>query len=188
MVGNDIVDLSLADKVSWNRPRFLDKVCTSSEQLLLADAEDPATFFWVLWSMKESAYKLHFRKYLTRALNPIRFACYFEGSSVGRVEVANEIYQTHSIVNQDFIHTIASDAKTEVRSKEVSVDDWKEVRTETIQSLIQSFSSLFDLNPKKVNFKKDIHGIPYLTEELNGIFNACSISHHGKYGAHALAI
>lgn len=188
MVGNDIVDLSLADKDAWNRPRYLNKVCTPSEQLLLADAEDPGILYWVLWSMKESAYKLHFRKYLNRALNPIRFACSFEGASEGRVEIANEIYQTHSIVNHDFVHTISSNTKSEVITKEVSADASKEVRKETIQSLIQCFSSIFVLNPHEVKFQKDINGLPYLKDELNGISKTCSISHHGRYGAYAFTV
>ena len=57
MVGNDIVDLGLADINAWKRKRFLDKVLTPSEQLLMLDSVDPGTFFWVLWSMKESAFQ-----------------------------------------------------------------------------------------------------------------------------------
>lgn len=196
MVGNDIVDLSLADKDVWKRPRYINKVCALSEQRLLAEAEDAGILYWVLWSMKESTYKLHFRKHLNRALNPIRFTCCFDCDSEpgpqdrfrGRVEVDDEVYQTHSIVNQYFVHTVAYYAETAVNIKEVSADPWKEVRKETIRSLIQSFSSILDLNPKEVKFQKDINGLPFLTEEFSGISKACSISHHGRYGAHAFTV
>ena len=198
MVGNDIVDLCLADKDAWKRPRYLDKVCTPSEQLLLSHTEDPGTLFWVLWSMKESAYKLHFRKYLTRALNPIRFTCFFdcdydlgpEGRFRGRVEVSDEVYQTNTILCKDFVHTTAIDGSEDIRiqSEEVSVGSANEVREKTIDALVRSMDATSDLRSDKIEFSKDTNGLPFLTDACKGIFNPCSISHHGRFGAYAVAI
>lgn len=190
MVGNDIVDLSLADSNAWKRKRFLDKVLSPSEQLLMLDSEDPCTFFWVLWSMKESAYKLHFRKHLDRALNPARFTCSFQGDFEGRVEVNKEVYRTTSTVCENYVHTTAIDAisRAVTKSDEVSAGSFSAVRMKTIESLIQSFSAFADLNSEQVRFLKDKNDLPFLAYEIDGIFKACSISHHGRFGAYAIAV
>mgnify|MGYP003583470498 CR=1 FL=1 len=45
MIGNDIVDLVLAKKESnWKRNRFLDKIFTIKEQVLIVDAENPEKY------------------------------------------------------------------------------------------------------------------------------------------------
>lgn len=198
MVGNDIVDLDLADKDAYKRERFLNKVLLPSEQKLVWDSEDPCTFLWVLWSMKESAYKLHFRKHLTRALNPIRFTCFFdgdyelepEGKFRGRVEVGDEVYQTNTILCKDYVHTTAIDGSEDIRiqSEEVSAGSPNKIREKTIDALVRSMGAASDLRSDKIEFKKDTNGLPFLTDACKGIFTPCSISHHGRFGAYAVAI
>jgi len=63
MLGNDIVDLDLAKTQSnWRRKNYLDKIFTTEEQLLISSAKRPDEMVWLLWSMKESAYKIYNRK------------------------------------------------------------------------------------------------------------------------------
>ena len=63
MIGNDIVDLALAKKESnWKRNRFLDKIFTETEQLLIFHSENPEIMVWNLWSRKEAAYKIYNRE------------------------------------------------------------------------------------------------------------------------------
>lgn len=198
MVGNDIVDLDLADKEAYRRERILEKVFTASEKLFLSQTEDPGTFLWVLWSMKESAYKLHFRKYLTRALNPFRFRCSFDrddelgaqGRFRGRVEVGDQVYQTNSILSKDFVHTTAIDGREDfmIHSEEVSAGSANKVREKTIDALVRSICATSALRSDKIEFKKDTNGLPFLTDACKGIFKPCSISHHGRFGAYAVAI
>jgi phosphopantetheinyl transferase len=198
VVGNDIVDLDLADKGAYKRERFLNKVLLPSEQKLVRDSEDPGTLFWVLWSMKESAYKLHFRKHLTRALNPIRFRCFFDGDYdlgpevrfSGRVEVGDEVYQTNTILCKDFVHTTAIDGSEDIRiqSEEVSAGSPIKIREKTIDALVGSIGATSDLRSDKIEFTKDTNGLPFLTDTCKGIFKPCSISHHGRFGAYAVAI
>ena len=62
MVGNDIVDLKHAALESnWQRKGFLNKVFTSSEKQYIQDAENPFQMVWLIWSMKESAYKIIYK-------------------------------------------------------------------------------------------------------------------------------
>ena len=198
MVGNDIVDLDLADKDAYKRERFLEKVLTASEQLLLSQTKDPGTFLWVLWSMKESAYKLHFRKHLTRALNPIRITCFFdgdyelepEGRFRGRVEVGDGVYQTNTILCKDYVHTTAIDGRGDfmIHSEEVSAGSVNKVREKTIDALVGSIYAASAFRSDRIEFSKDSNGLPFLTNESKDIFKPCSISHHGRFGAYAVAI
>jgi phosphopantetheinyl transferase (holo-ACP synthase) len=59
MIGNDIVDLSLAPKESnWKRKGFLDKIFTKNEQLRIIKSDNPENMVWNLWTRKEAAYKI----------------------------------------------------------------------------------------------------------------------------------
>lgn len=71
MIGNDIIDLQLASRQSnWRRKGFLEKVFTSSEREIIKASEEKEECVWLLWSMKEAAYKAHQRKRsLPRRLN-----------------------------------------------------------------------------------------------------------------------
>ena len=140
--------------------------------------------------MKESAYKLHFRKNPQRALNPARFRCSFQSDFDGRVEVDKQVYRTRSTIRANYVHTTAIDFKSraETKSDEVSAEGFNAVRKKTIESLIRSFSASADLNSEQVKFLKDQNDLPYLTCDINGIFKACSISHHGRFGAYAIAL
>ena len=198
MVGNDIVDLNLADKEAYRRKRFLEKVLADSEQLFLSQVEDPGTFLWVLWSMKESAYKLHFREHLNRALNPIRFTCRFDcvhelgphGRFTGRVEAGDKVYQTNSILCKDYVHTTAIDAGENFRihSDEVTAGSPNKAREKTIDALVRSIGNAPALKYDKIEFTKDTNGLPFLTDACKGIFKPCSISHHGRFGAYAVVV
>jgi len=198
MVGNDIVDLDLADKEAYKRERFLEKVLSASEELYLSQTDDPGSFLWVLWSMKESAYKLHFRKYLTRALNPIRFRCFFDcdnelgaqGRFKGRVEVGGEVYHTNTILCKDYVHTTAIEGREDFRiqSEEVSAGSAIKIREKTIDALVRSMDAASVLRSDKIEFTKDANGLPFLIDACKGIFKPCSISHHGRFGAYAVAI
>ena len=76
MIGNDIVDLALAKKESnWKRNRFLDKIFTTKEQVLIVDAENPEIMVWNLWSRKEAAYKIYNRETGIRGYFPLQLEC-----------------------------------------------------------------------------------------------------------------
>ncbi|MEM9680031.1 MAG: 4'-phosphopantetheinyl transferase superfamily protein, partial [Bacteroidota bacterium] len=82
MVGNDIIDVSLAMKAShWRRDRFLEKLFTPKEQSYIFQSEHQEAMLWQLWSMKESAYKLYMQKGGSRFYNPKRIECQMEMSN-----------------------------------------------------------------------------------------------------------
>lgn len=135
MIGNDVIDLKLArEKHKWQRPRFLEKLFTEAEREFILDAVDPELRVWLLWSMKESAYKIVARMEGRRFYAPKQFECevknkflrkgYVPPTSLsvhdsqntdrevgdtlgGRITYGKSTFTTQSIITSNFIHTIA---------------------------------------------------------------------------------
>lgn len=112
MLGNDIVDLDLAKiQSNWRRKNYLDKIFTAEEQLLISLAKNPDKMVWLLWSMKESAYKIYNRKTGIRNFAPKSLNCSIYSNTnpiKGTVSIDNDTYFTKSNVESRYIHTIAA--------------------------------------------------------------------------------
>ncbi len=190
-VGNDIIDLTLADKAIAFRGRFLAKAFCPSERDLIQSSRDSSRMLWLLWSMKESAYKVHVRKTLQIKLNPIRLICKLGEEGSAWVSIDSSVYETQSLVNEDFIHTIATPKYSNLGKLETIVVKGmghENIRQNLIEGLRRSYSEEKQLHLEGVEFLKDVNGFPGVKAEgLHDMSHPCSISHHGKYGACAIA-
>lgn len=155
MIGNDVVDLALAKRVSnWKRDRYLDKIFTVNEQLLIFHAEIPEVMVWNLWSRKEAAYKIYNRETGIRGYFPLLLECFYENETLGTVSIKEKIYFTQSQIENDSIYTIA-------------VADKKHFdKIESITSAIEIFK---------------INGIPFIIDSASKIKKPVSITHHGRF-------
>lgn len=112
MLGNDIVDLDLAKTQSnWRRKNYLDKIFTIEEQLIISSAKNPNEIVWLLWSMKESAYKIHNRKTGIRNFAPKSLQCVIHPNAnqlYGTVNIDENTYFTKSNIKTTYLHTIAA--------------------------------------------------------------------------------
>ena len=120
MIGNDLVDLEQAG-IESNRTRrgYLDKIYTPSEQKLITESVDPDQIVWLLWSMKEAAYKIYSRQTGTRKYAPISLACSHldysnEDFVQGRVTVDELCFFTKSILKKGYIHTLAASSLSQL--------------------------------------------------------------------------
>jgi phosphopantetheinyl transferase (holo-ACP synthase) len=159
MIGNDIVDLALARKESnWKRNRFLDKIFTKNEQLLISNAENPEVMVWNLWSRKEAAYKIYNRQTQIRAYIPLRLECFnldiIDGISYGKVLLKNSVYFTKTEITAQFIHTMAVE----------NVQDFDKIKTLE--------------NRKNIRIN---NGVPSYFDNENSVARPVSISHHGRF-------
>jgi phosphopantetheinyl transferase (holo-ACP synthase) len=159
MIGNDIVDLVLAQKEShWKRDRFLDKIFTQNEQLLILNSNNPAIMVWNLWSRKEAAYKIYNRQTNIRGYFPLQLECFdLEITNeviLGKVVMKNRIYYTKTEISSECIDTIAVE---------------KQSNFDTIKTL-----------ENRNNIQK-INGIPNYFENKNSVSRPVSISHHGRF-------
>ncbi|MDT0690162.1 4'-phosphopantetheinyl transferase superfamily protein [Salegentibacter sp. F188] len=188
MIGNDIVDLKLAAKESnWKRPRLHSKIFSETEQEILQHSKNPEQCFWLLWTMKEAAYKAHQRRFsLPRKFNPKSFGCSLntsEGSaSSGVVEVDNWHYCITAHISEKVIHCVASAENPEVKTKLIT--EHKNLNRE----LIFAISSQTKLSSEDLVIAKDEKYIPHLFFNGKNYNMPFSLSHHGDYSAYAFAV
>lgn len=191
LFGNDIIDLTLAEKSLALRERFLKKAFCSSERDLILSSKDSTGVLWLLWSMKESAYKAHVRMTLEPKLNPICFVCQLSGEGRGRVLIDSSEYHTQSFREPRFIHTIAFSTYDEpmgLKSVVVRGNSHDTIRQRLLREVKRCYSVEKKVGFESVEFKKDHNGFPAVKVSGSAAGeHPCSISHHGSYGAYAIA-
>lgn len=131
MIGNDIVDLLQAAKDSnWQRNGFLDKLFTAEEQFLISSDIHPPMMVWLLWSMKESAYKIDSRETKLRLFAPVKLVCknliVHDSQATGNVWCNDRIYYTRSQFNEDYVHTLAGEQEDDLDRASVQIMDYHE--------------------------------------------------------------
>jgi len=171
MIGNDIVDLQAAGEEScWQRSGWLNKVLAPSEQVMIENGPEAGTMVWLLWSMKEAAYKLYYRNGGPALLAPARWQCTIwnlsGGAAEGIVREGHICYYTRSLITPAFIHTTAT--LHSGRDKPSIYINNAEISRPYLRD---SF------------FFKDSRGVPYLACKASGNVKPVSYSHHGRYEA-----
>lgn len=157
MIGNDIVDLALAKQESdWRRLRYLDKIFTLSEQILIKNTVNQDEMVWNLWSRKEAVYKIYNRQTGIRTYNPIQLECIYENGKFGLVICHGNYYHTKTTILGDHLHTIA-------------------VVEESL------FDRILYLDSAAVIERKN--RIPFIIDPCTNQIKPVSISHHGRYQA-----
>ncbi len=159
MIGNDIVDLALAQKESnWKRKGFLDKIFTKNEQLMILHAQNQEVMVWNLWSRKEAVYKIYNRKTQIRGYFPLQLECFdleiLDGTIFGKVVINDNIYYTKTEITDQLINTIAVE-KFQDLDKIITLKNRKNI-------------------PKK-------NGIPNYFKIDNLVSKPVSISNHGRF-------
>lgn len=159
MIGNDVIDIHQSRKESnWQRKGFIEKIFTLDEQLLISNASNPEIMVWILWSMKEAAYKIYNRQTEIREYIPQKLVCSITSQNhnfiTGNVICSGNVYHTKTILSQDNIHTMAV-------------------------SVLDDLNNVIEIEKKSII--KNKNGIPYLVTSLQNTIQDVSISHHGRF-------
>ena len=127
MIGIDLVDLKQAKKdCNWQRKGYLNKIFTSDEQELIYNYEDPNLMVWLLWSMKEAAYKVWSTTTGQRIYAPTSLLC---GGMVHShiisavVTDSDDQYFTQSNLTEDYIYTIATREPSQLTNVSVKLSN-----------------------------------------------------------------
>jgi len=159
MIGNDVIDLQQSRQESnWQRRGFIEKLFSTNEQLLIAEDSNPETMVWLLWSMKEAAYKVYNRQTKIRKYIPKQLICSIvskENNQItGLVNCNENLYYTKTILSKEAIHTVA------VRD-------------------LNDLDRVIEIEKKGI--VKDANGVPNLSNAASDAFQDVSISHHGRF-------
>lgn len=181
MIGNDIVDLSFAYKESdWQRKGFLEKQFTEHEQSLIFNSKNPFQTVWLLWSMKESAYKIWIQLQNKRIFAPLRFECERTSKNTGMVSFFNKKIQTQSVFDKNYIFTLASTSKEIKGHSEIGSP------LEINKNIKNKLSKETNIPSTEIFQKKSKEGAPNYYHNQKRLLESCSITHHGNYGAFTL--
>ena len=159
MIGNDVVDI-LQSRIesNWLRPGFIQKIFTDDEQLLIANAPEPEILVWLLWSMKEAAYKIFNRQTSIRKYIPKKLECtilYNDNNYCeGQVICFDSLYYTTTIITNDSLHTVAVTCPA-------------------------NFNNVIEIENKLI--LKNEFGFPYLYDINKNVHYDVSVSHHGRF-------
>ena len=182
MIGNDIVDLNLAKiQSNWQRKGFLEKQFTEEEQDYILNSENSFEIVWLLWSMKEAAYKCYTQKYQKRFFAPKKFNCKIISNQIGIVEIETIKYHINYLITEVYIHSVAYVNSSEKMVKELFfIQENKSATKITNQNLLSKF-------PLDTKLFKNEFGIPNLYKNQEKLPISISTSHHGNYGAFAIS-
>ena len=207
MIGNDIIDLKFTQQSHWNRPRYLNKLFSQKEQQQIFNASEPSKKVWLLWSMKEAAYKLYLQTSNSKPFyNPKAFECCFENKpkvtfKEFRCEITSKITNNYIIseANTDSNEILNQSRKLSGQNDSYSIDslltskviyfeqsDYK-FQSETLKHTLKNdIAKSFKTKVNNIDIKKNDSGVPFLIFE-NQCFNL-SLTHHGNYGAYAISL
>lgn len=188
MIGNDLVDLKLAAKQSnWQRKGFLDKLFTPKEQGYILNSADPFETVWLLWSMKESAYKAYLHTHNERFFAPKNLTCNLTSKNKGTVLINNALFFTESEINEAFIYTVAftkNDHKSPLTECfEFGYSDFETQRNQTYLKVLAAFANELKLPVAQLKIRKNGQGVPRLFWGEMLLNHSFSMTHHGQFGA-----
>lgn len=188
MIGNDIIDIAYTRKNSdWTRRGFLEKVFTADEQTCIATSIDPFTAVWRLWSMKESAYKLHMRSTRERSFSPARIACRLLDDQYGLVTLGGVDYHTTTKCSEEYIFSFATPKDAYVPTHQIRKYGTtlpKNYYTDITQSLAAHLAC----GSTQLELKKNEIGIPHIYYAGSRHPSALSITHHGRFLAWSVGL
>lgn len=184
MIGNDIVDFQKAGLESnWLRRGYLDKLFCRTEQELIFNSTDPDQMVWLLWSMKEACYKIHFRLKEKRSYQPKSIICsnllINENTASGQVLYENQVCFSRSVIDVNFVHTSAVSDYSTFKGLGVVIEDNTEQNY--FNDDYQNFRGKNSLSAYSII--KSRYNIPNLLHKITGEKLPISISHHGRFSS-----
>lgn len=181
MIGNDIIDLSLAKTQSnWQRKGFLEKQFSANEQQLILAATNSFILVWRFWSMKEAAYKIFTQQNEIRFFAPKNFDCLLISEKEGMVFYKDQIFYTSSIVTQNYIFSLASYEKLTKAYSKFVMPEFIDIMIKIKLEDVTKFSAT------EIQQIKSKNGTPFYYYKDILLTRSCSISHHGNYGVFSL--
>lgn len=195
MIGNDIIDLVAARRESnWQRPGFLHKLFTDKERGIIESSVHPDSRVWLLWSMKESAYKAWMQQGGKRFFGPKKIRCQLEYKvndykTIGSVTIENNLFHTQSILTESYIYTsTAKQDDSTIYQTEFQVFKIGKGSATTKSQIAHATLMDYYAKQKKVSsldlsLEKSNTGVPFLRYKKQKLDLSISLTHHGDYGA-----
>lgn len=192
MIGNDIVDLSISHiGEGERRVRYLAKIFMERECVIIDQLGNDDIWIWLLWSAKESVYKVVSRKeqiirYAPKSLECLSIKKISESNYETIVEYKGKQFIVLSRVSDKYVHSVTTTSNLNQTISEVFTIPSNENESEAIDhNLLMYISTNTKYEYKNMSIKRDAHRVPHIYHGDKELY-FLSISHHGKFGAFVL--
>lgn len=193
-IGNDIVSLSCPfNKKSFHSKKYLKKTFTEKELYFLT--YHPETFLpQLLWSCKESAYKVLVKDGLNKAFSPALYSTQIVSQNsdsseyLVRVKYRKKEVSVNSMINSSFIHSIATENSENVHniSYNIGYSESGNISELMHKSVINDIAARLNLPPGHFRIiKNDINQVPSLVNTHNHSRYEVSFSHDQNFYSYA---
>ncbi|MFC3560334.1 4'-phosphopantetheinyl transferase family protein [Pedobacter jamesrossensis] len=174
MLGNDVVDLRLAKTQSnWKRPNYLSKVFSSDEQNLIYSSGNTELMVWLMWSMKEAAYKIVNRNTGLRFYDPKAFCCSVDldgWQAKGSVNYLGQQFLTYSDVGQYYVHTLSI-------TSAISFENCRIIHAQNCSDYVNCFNR----DHTDLKLQRNNSGLPEICIMRTMKQHIATTSHHGSF-------
>ncbi|MFP8879118.1 MAG: 4'-phosphopantetheinyl transferase superfamily protein [Myxococcota bacterium] len=183
MLGNDIVDLADPESsCGGQHPRFDRRVFSRCERAALSQSPDPTRARWVLWAVKESAFKGLRRARPDTVFSPVRFVVDLDSQLRGSVTYRDTRYSATVEMDRDCVHAIVSDdsapAGTLWGSRRITDDS---IASQQVRALaLDRIADRLGIDRSDLSIDR-VGRIPHLVHRGERTMATLSLSHHGSY-------
>lgn len=177
MIGNDLIDMKLAARNSrLHNSRFRKKVFSDRENRIINNSENAEESFWLLWSMKEAAYKVHQRQTNSAPkLNPLQFECFpSEEEKSGNVKAFGKDYFIKFRIAGNYLFTLAS------TEKDLKVLQKNYPENSNYKAAFSAHVSEYMKLKNILSIEKNEYRIPFFHQKKSDKKLPVSISHDGN--------
>lgn len=192
MLGNDIVDLQVVlTSGQAQRPGFQDRISSSSELPPLRSYFDEEHCTWLLWAIKESAYKYYIQAEGQPIFAPKKFRFIAQKLQEDTVEGYTEtpVGKVRSTVRLTKAH-ITAESWSETSSHlgihrhvyGLSASGQVEKSKQLKRLVCMQWAAAFGKHSEEISIQKDHRQVPYLYDREEKLPYAISLSHHGAWG------
>lgn len=192
MIGNDIVDLSISHICEGERrARYLAKIFTEKECVIIDQLGNDDMWIWLLWSAKESVYKAVSRneqviRYAPKSLECLSIKNKSNSNYETTVEYNGEQFVVLSHVSDKYVHSVTNKSNFNQSISEVFTISSNENESEAIDhKVLMYISTNTKYEYKNMSIKRDRHRVPHIYHGDKELYYL-SMSHHGQFGAFVL--
>jgi len=189
-VGNDVVDLQEPDnQPDAIHPRFDRRVFSESELRLIDEgptADDRHILRWTLWAAKESVFKLVQRSNESISFRPRCFETRIAAPELAEVTFEGSVYPVAMDITEQRIHAVARNSSTmpvSGISQPACIPNSRDASILVRAQAACTIGERLGIEPEDI----EIMGkIPRATHNGKRIPVDISLSHHGRFLAHAV--
>nr|WP_157717097.1 4'-phosphopantetheinyl transferase superfamily protein [Formosa sp. Hel1_31_208] len=179
----------MSNTCDWRRPRFFDKVFTQKEQALILTSENQHQMVWLLWSMKEAAYKVHVQQFGEVFFNPKRLVCNLISEEKGDVRIDSNHYDARSTITEDYVYTIAQPESCKTLYSSIfksEISSYTSQSSQLKQKLLRTISQSEQLDYQALNIRKTKFGVPQVFNNFQKLPLQFSLTHCGRYSGYVM--